>query len=172
MALTLDATPKGASSNSYCTKAEADTYHEARLHASDWSGADDATKEAALVWATRVLEDYVDWFGTPTTVTQALRWPRQGLFDRDSNTVDEDTIPQFLINATSELARLLIAEDRTDDPDTSGFERISVGPISLSVNTLDRIKVIPENVWAMISYYGDRIHGGGSAFRTSRLVRV
>ena len=84
MAVTLDTTIGGASSNAYCTLAEAETYMEARLHKADWTAAADATKNSAIVWATRLLDEGLEWDGTVYSEEQALRWPRTGVYTRES----------------------------------------------------------------------------------------
>lgn len=163
MAVTFDATAKGANSNSYATVAQADDYHARRLHKADWTGATTDTKEAALMWATQILEDGMDWVGAKRTTDQALRWPRSGVVTPDGDNIDDDTIPQFLINATAELARLLIAQDRAADPDTKGFRSITVGPISLDVDKADQIQMIPEGVFLLMHPYGRRTIQSGTA---------
>ena len=60
MAIVLDATVGGSSANSYCTRAEGDTYHEAHLYATAWTGATSGNKDAALVWATRMLDEQIE----------------------------------------------------------------------------------------------------------------
>jgi len=151
MAITLVATPKAANANTYATQAESVSYHETHLYASAWDDAVSEKQKAALVWATRLLDDSLDFEGWRTTTTQKLSWPRIGIWTRDNITVDDDVIPQFLINATSELARTLLEADRTAEPDTKGFSKISVGPISLSVDKLDsRLNPIPDSVMEML----------------------
>ena len=52
--MALDATVKGASSNSYATRSQANFYFADRLGASTvWDGATDASKDASLIMATR-----------------------------------------------------------------------------------------------------------------------
>lgn len=110
--------------NSYATVAEANTYHEGRLHNLAWQNDyDDDTKAAALVWATRLL-DQLRWEGNRMTTTQALRWPRGNVLDRERDALlDDDEIPAWLKDATAELAARLVEEDRTklaDDQIISG----------------------------------------------------
>ena len=170
MALTLDATAKGASANAYCTRAEADSYHEARLHNEDWDGASNAEKEAAIVWATSLLDTQMDWKGSKTTSAQFLRWPRTGVVDKEGASVDEDTIPQFLINATAEFARLLILEDRTAEQSGDEYEEIRVGPIMLKMRITSKKQLISDIVYDFLKYYGDVYLGRDSM--AVKLVRA
>lgn len=154
MALTLDATVGGQNSNSYTTAAEGDTYHEARLYATDWTGATTANKEAALVWATRVLDYSFEWTGAKYTLEQALRWPRFGALNRDGELFGSDEIPAELKDAVAELARLLIASNRPGEKGTEGLKRLKVDVIELEFDKLDRIPTVPDDVYQMIAHLG------------------
>ena len=167
MAIVIDATAAGASSNSYTTLADAETYFESRLHKSDWTSASDADKNIAIVWATRLLDELIDWEGYIYTTTQALRWPRSGVTDSDGELLDKDTIPQFLVNAVSEYGMWLIDEDRTTDSDTAGFKKIKVDVITLEIDKYDKPAQIPPSVLNMLVPYGNSINSS----QTRYLVR-
>ncbi len=169
MAITIIATPKATNANSYATVAESDAYHETHLYSDAWDNADAEKQRASLVWATRILDDFLTWVGAQTTSEQALDWPRIGIDDENGTTIDQDTIPQELTNATSELARKLLEADRTADRDTIGFSKIQVGPITLDVDKFDEIKVIPDSVRAMLNQW---IEGGFEGGSTVKLVRA
>lgn len=150
--MTITATPGSTTADSYVTLADADSYHANRLHNATWIAASDSDKEAALKWATRLL-DRENWVGTRSTESQALRWPRLYVDDRDGYPIDSATIPQFLKNATSELAFLLIATDRTADSGTEGFKKIKVDSIELEIDSVDRIGSVSKEVNSMIEGY-------------------
>jgi len=163
MALIVIATAGGATSNSYCTVAEANTYHESRLHNEPWDNAGADDKSASVVWATRMLDDQYDWDGSKSTEAQALRWPRTGLVDQDGYSVDDSTIPQFLIDATSELARLLIEEDRRAGDASDEFSRLRVSSIELYYREISNKVTIPDSVHDFLRFYGvkyDGVDGG------------
>lgn len=158
MALTLikeDGTGK-TNSNSYADRTDGDTYHERRLHTDDWDNASDEDQDAALVWATALLDQHVLWNGARTDENQALRWPRAGLVDRDGWAIEDDEMPQDLVDATCELARYLLSEDRTAEPETLGFSRIKTGPVEVEVDKEDRDSstVLPDAVRSMVDYLG------------------
>ena len=115
MASAIVVTAGDASANSYCSRAVADTYHEDRLHAATWTDADGATKDAALLMATRVLDQQFAWAGFRSNPgSQALEWPRDGLLNDEGDTaLDPAAIPVRLQEATAEFARLLIDSDTT-----------------------------------------------------------
>lgn len=150
--MTIIATPGAQDANSYLTVAEADTYHAGRLHNTAWTGADGPTKEAALLWATRLL-DREQWTGYRTNELQGLRWPRSQVYDQDDFWIHQDVVPKFLKDATAELAFLLVQADRSADAGTEGFSKIKVGPIELEINSIDRVKTVSPEVYRMISYY-------------------
>lgn len=155
MALVLDDTAKGASSNTYCSRANADTYHESVYRASDWSGASSGNKDIALVEATRTLDNLVDWFGEATTTTQALRAPRTGWYDPDGDELDEDTVPGWLRDATAELARHIVASDLFARPDGEGYKRIKADVVEVERDTMDTPGVLPPSVIMMVRPYGE-----------------
>jgi hypothetical protein len=83
MAITIITTVGGATSNSYATVAEGDSYFEARPD-SAWITATDTLKKAALVTAARQF-DTLSWVGTKINIFpeghasyQSLAWPRGG----------------------------------------------------------------------------------------------
>lgn len=119
MPLTITATAKATNANSYATEGEVNTYMEGRLHSGLWDSATPGDRKAALVMACNRLE-LEDPKGSARTTTQALRWPRQGLYDADGNAVDEDTVPTAVKNAQAELALAYL--DGRVDPSASGLE--------------------------------------------------
>jgi hypothetical protein len=76
--MALTTTVAGASSNSYISVADADTYMATTPRAADWAAiGNDAAQEAALRDAMLFLESLA-WIGYRSTQTQALEWPRLG----------------------------------------------------------------------------------------------
>jgi hypothetical protein len=169
MALALKAEPGESDSNTYATLAQAESFFERRIHADVWTAADDDVKKAALVWATRLLDENVDWFGYPVYEDQKLRFPRTGLSDVDGNLVDDTVIPQFLVEAVAEFAFHLIGEDRTleTNRDLIGLKRVKVDVLSITTDTSPTAvkPIVPLSVWSMIKFYGQPFG------RTLRLVR-
>jgi hypothetical protein len=121
-------TAGGASSNSYTSVASADTYllTESIGHA-DWEDEADADKEAALMTATREMER-MSWKGTCSTTTQALEWPRTGVYDRKGNEYSTSTVPTAIQQACAELAFAILQSAAIDDgEDLSAFKSIAIG---------------------------------------------
>jgi len=133
MAITIVATAGASNANSYVTEAELTTWIENRLHnTSAVSTATSDTKKKALVHATRLLDEQIEWKGDPSDAdVQALQWPRYGLYDDKGEVLDEDTIPQRLKNAQMELSCDLIDSNRTAELSTDGIKKIKAGPVEL-----------------------------------------
>lgn len=183
-------TAGGASSNSYCSLAEAEAYFEGRLYKSAWDDADDDEgKIPALIWATRILETRVRWNGTKATAAQALQWPRgyvvnpyygdmvvptpsmQADYSQVLYISDAD-IPQFIKDAECEMALALLGgTDVTLDPTTAAYNSISVGPISLNINDSPRAITLPKPVRELVRPYG-MILEVGSGIQTAQLLRT
>lgn len=174
MALILDATIGGDAANSYSTRLQATEYHEGRLFATAWTGASTGDQDAALVWATRLLDNHFDWTAGKYTLTQALRWPRFGALDRDGHLIDALILPISLIEATAELARILIGSDRTLEVGTEGLKSLKVDVIKLEFDKLDRLGTIPDEVYQMIAHLGtlQRASASGAQVTSVALLRT
>lgn len=167
MAVTIIATAMASNANSYCTLAEANDYFETKYHNDTWNNASDDVKRACLIWATRLLDQHYVWDGYKYTDTQALRWPRSGVYDMDGFDIDYQTIPQFLKNATAEYAEFLIANDRTAEQDTRGYKKMKVGSLELTIDKNDRIDAVPDPVDEILKSYGRK-----RSRRNTKVVRV
>lgn len=172
----LDATPKSVTANSYCTRAEANTFlGEGRLNVLAWTSATDPNKDSALMWATRILDACWVWDGAPRTLTQALGWPRSGVRNRDRFWLDYDTIPEALKQATAELALELLKKDRTAEPELLGLGMTSLaaGSVRIAIDPNAVLPLIPNYLRHMIDFLGELKPGtGGGAFGTVGLVRT
>lgn len=141
MAVVVVETVGSATANSFITVAEADTYLEARLNSSAWTGTE--PKKIAVIEATRTLSG-LTWTGSRTDAVQALSFPRIGVTDPDapldapldawSGTpeYDDDEIPQRVKDATCELALEFLRAGTTD---VAGIDA-TVGVITKTVDVL------------------------------------
>lgn len=168
MAFVLDATSGGATANSYLTEAEFQDY---LLTAYDVTEDPNALADGPmLALATRNLNALYSarktlvrpgkgeapyyivsptWTGSPSTTTQALPWPRTGMYDRNGNAIAVDVIPTDLKNATAEFARQLRMGDRTLDNDVAvqGITSVKAGSVAVAFRDgLIEAKVIPDAV--------------------------
>lgn len=171
-----------ANSNSYVSVAACDDYHAAHLYATDWTGATNDRKQAALGMATRLIDAEFDFVGWKTKDSQALQWPR-GLA-RNPDVFDGavgmplgmagryfpyDQVPVEVKNATCELARLLLAEDRTRNPDGEGVKSLKIYKgVEVEFNTTTMQPVIHRVVAAMLSKLGTPKDSGTRCVKLTR----
>ena len=102
----------------YGTRAEADTYHEARGNAA-WTG-EEAAKEAALLRASAWLDGAYRprWPGSKTGGrAQARDWPRTDATDAAGEEIEDDEVPVEILYATYEAALREIASPGSLAPD-------------------------------------------------------
>ena len=158
-----------STANSYATIADGNSYHASHLFASTWHQANDSTKEKALMWATRLIDDYFEFTGEKSHKDNALKWPRNGAYDNEGWLIDNNEIPTSLKNATAEWARAMITEDRTAflETDDRGYKRIKAGSLELEVDVNDRKGVVPPIIKRMISHFAT---AGGGGYR--KVLRV
>ena len=133
--MALDATVGGASSNSFGTRAEANTFFADRLYTSTWDDASDANKDKALITACSQICQ-LRFFGEKATSTQALPWPRLCVRNPDASAYsdlyfDSDEIPTKLKQAQFIYAHELLKSDSISENQMSGLKRLSTGTIDL-----------------------------------------
>jgi Putative DnaT-like ssDNA binding protein len=164
MACAIVATAGAVNANSYATIAEGNTYHLNHLYGTDWDDADDDTKCRALIMATRLLDQTYDWYGSASSQTQALLWPRSAVGGRNGSLLANDTIPADIRDGTIEQARLLIISDRTADSETGvqGLKSLTAGPVSLEFTGVTSSKPISDSVDGFVGFYGSRRIGSGA----------
>lgn len=169
--------------NSYASVSDADAYHEGHLYSSAWTGASAATKEAALVMATRLIDGSYQFNGYRSSDTQALQWPRQHCPDPDKlasawtaqfGTVrpefDSDKIPKVLADATCEVARELAKADSTDAAEGEGISRLSIADaISIQFDKKDKQPTISTTAQLFLIKLGNYLPRGGGI---TKLIRV
>jgi len=161
MALTLiveDGSAK-ADANSYATLVQGNAYHEGHVAASNWTAATDAQKEAALVMATRAIDALFRFEGWKRTATQALQWPRSDCPDVERSGGEaylaDDALPACVRDATSELARFFLAEDRTGDAEGIGLRSLTIeDALRLVFDPLRPKPVVPQFVQSILGRVG------------------
>lgn len=158
--------------NSYASVADADAYHDARLHTLTWEAATTQVKERALAMATTTLDSMATWQGKRTTATQALAWPRCGAL-LDGNEVPDNVIPTPLKQATSELARLLIDSDVTQDVAQNDLAGLSLGKGALEIEFKSGAekKRIPSNVDELLQGLGSLAAASSGGLRIRSVSR-
>ena len=147
--MALDATIGGASSNSFCTVAEADDYLADRFDVNGWDNYGTREKEEVLIAAADIL-DYLEWDGTPETTTQALQWPRIDTVDRFGNALTG--VPDVVKNAQAALAFALITQEYVDAD--IAFSHINIDGVIMDASGK---RGLPSKVTRLIKHlYTDR----------------
>lgn len=165
----FDATPGSTTANSFTTVEKATTYNALHLYGSAWAAeAVTAKKENALILATRLIIEAVQnrWAGVPSSTTQALPFPRMGVYTPLGNGFyDRTIIPAMLENATAEYARRLLEDEELPDAEgvaeSLGIESLKAGPVSIKfrdgVDAEGKI-ALPAEVLRMIRPLLSAIH--------------
>lgn len=153
-----------SNANSLASVAAATAYHVARGNAS-WDDVED--KEAALIKATDYMQaEYGSrWKGVRTSATQALDWPRFGVFINGwGYEFASNEVPKEVVNACAELALRSVSGDLMPDagPEVAAE---SVGPISTTYAPGARDRVAYKAVDGMLGRF---LIGGSGAIRVTR----
>jgi hypothetical protein len=132
MALVVEDGTGKSDADAYDSLANIDAYHT-NLGNAGWTGTD-AVKEIAIKKGTRYLDLHYGrrWRGSRSNETQALDWPRTGVTDDDSYSLDSDSMPADLLKACAEASLRALTEtliEDIDEPGTVVYEFIKVGPI-------------------------------------------
>jgi Putative DnaT-like ssDNA binding protein len=158
--MALDATVGGVSSNSYVTMSVASAFLDGRLHIDAWVEASGAERESALIWATRLLDQQVRWYGMPTTMTQALAWPMTGMVDRYGRPISPTIVPTTIQEATAVYALALLDDtsSETDSGADTGIKMKKLGAMTIEFfehrPPSSAATLMPLEVRQMVAMYG------------------
>lgn len=153
---------------SYVSVSEADDIVATNLHDSVWSSLTVEQKQNTLIWASRLLDERVDWEGNKAVQAGSLRWPRTGVQDRDGFMVPSNTVPVPVATAATELARHLAAEDPTVPAEEEGIEELGVDVVKIKFDTNHVRTTFPSRISHILSGYG--IVSGSTSF--GKIVRI
>ncbi len=155
---------------SYVSVEDADDIIVMNIHAATaWAELTHDQKEHLLSWASRYLDERVRWKGRKVSETSALRFPRTGVHDRDGFAVAADAVPRQLEVATAEMARYLIAEDRSAERDQDALIRLKADVVEMEFAEGYRLPKVPSHMSYLIQGLGSVGSGNGSNFK--RIVR-
>lgn len=141
-----------------------------RLHRAAWVATTVEDREAAIRWATQLLDSGWDWDGAKDDSDQALMFPRRGLVDRDGNSVSSTAIPAEIERGCAQLAAALAERDRASDSALfgQGIKRAKVGTIEVEVDESSAPELVPPYVFHLVEDYGrprSSVYLGGGAVR-------
>lgn len=147
-------TTPGPTANGHLTVVEADNYHSSRLHNEKWLNATSDKKEAAIKWATRILNT-LNWKGTKTQQDNANEWPREGVYDSNGYIIPNSVTPSQVKNACAELSFHLIDSDTTVEKSGPEFTTVEVGGLKIDYkgakSAAPGIAPVPHSVMVMIN---------------------
>lgn len=175
MAATIDATLKGANSNSFVTLAETNAYFETVPSSSTWDNKTDDQKNRAIISATRWI-DSLNFYGDRCDNGQALSWPRNN-YHVDRVELTCSAIPVDIKYAVYELARALANDTSaiTGNKGTEGlYEEVELGELRVKYNTDSQAVGAVNNIFDVYpwlqSYLGAFTLGGSGGYQM-RVVR-
>lgn len=155
--------------NSYVSVEDADDILTLNIHASGgWEALTVDQRQRLLAFASYYLDDRTRWFGKRVSEASGLRWPREGVQDRDGHAIDKDEIPAQLRRATAQMARYFIAEDRTAERDQDALKSVRADVVELEFVEGYRLPKVPEHMRFLVEGLGT-IRGTGSTF--GRIIR-
>lgn len=165
--------------SSYISMDDADDYLSVKPNSTAWADVEESTRESYLMWATRLLDQRAFFVGSKTDEDSALRWPRQGVIDRDGLLLASDEIPKGIKDATVEIAYHLFSQsvDPSAPPSTSaaasGIKKIVAAEVSIeyqdAANLVSNNNLFPGGINRILSPYGS-LAGAGSGFGLIRRV--
>jgi hypothetical protein len=171
--MSLDATVGGASSNSYVTLAQAESYFDDRINSAvngNWETTSagvartDAEKSAALVTATRRIDEE-QFVGYKVSTTQALKFPRTNVTDEDGNYFLTTAIPEPVKQATYLTALELLRADFLQEDYMGNFSYFQSGAVQIKQFTQTSTGKLPAEARRLLRYL--MLSGGGG-----RIVRA
>jgi hypothetical protein len=163
----LNAVPGDPLANAYVTVVQATAFLTMRLQTAPWTDASVPDQEAALQWATRLIDEQVQWYSVPTYPDQALALPQVGLVDQWGRQLASNVIPVPVQQATALYALALLAVSVEDVPASGstdllikskkiGGTTITYQDVSSAASTRAPVSpyAIPSEVKALLKPYG------------------
>lgn len=159
------------SSESYDTYIDLDyanLYLDGQIAATAWRAeTSDDNKGRAIVSATRFIDRQL-WDGNKVDSYQVHAFPRTGLVypGDDAIEVPSNIVPQEVLDATAELASLLLdgSEVQTNiDPNTGAIQSLKAGSVAISYFRTDALASrLPTILWELLGFW---LAGGASSIR-------
>lgn len=155
--------------NSYADAADADAYQADRGR-TDWTDADAAVKDAALIRATDYIEGRwaLQFQGCRLGDVQTLSWPRSdAYYVATGNGFPQDEVPVDVVNATILYAEQAIGTGL----DVSQMEELSITPeLDQTGKTVSRLKEKVDVLETDTSYALGGTGGGTTVLRTIKPI--
>jgi hypothetical protein len=148
-----------AGANSLLTVAEFRTAAAQRPGAAAVIALTDADIEALLVTSWRMIENIMNWYGSPVSATERnMLWPRSGMKNKEGSVAyASNVIPNNLINAQMETA-IQLGLDNTINQGVGEVTSMSVTGLSVGFKAKDnagsRRDYLPSVVYDYLRPFG------------------
>lgn len=166
--MAFDATVGGAAATSYVAVAAALSFFADRLNAEAFQDAGDDKQQDALIMGTRRI-DQLRHYGSRSTSTQRLAYPRRDQRDKEGRLYDSTIIPENIVAVTCLLALKYIKADPDEElanDGLGGVTSVSLGSLSFS---RQQGGVADQDLTSeMKALLSDHVAAMGSMFRISR----
>lgn len=170
-----------AGATSYLTVTEADDILSLNPVAyAAWIGIGAVSdQENILMWASRYIDQYVDWAGYKIDDDSGLRWPRDCVYDMDGIMLANNVVPNQVKRAVAQLAIFLNSSQAAKTGGQSavlpeGIKRVQADVVEVeffedgSANSRTGSDLLPVNMAFLIRGLGTIITGRQ---RTARAIR-
>lgn len=165
MSLVIEDGTGVVTANAYATVAEVDDVLSTNLNALWNSLTDETAREKLVVWATRVLDERVKWFGQKVFQTSGLAWPRAGVKDKEGFPIDDNVVPKPVKVAVAVLCEHLL-NGNPDVVDTAlNKKMIKVDVVELEFDPRISVRQWPAEVDLIIQGLGYGMFGRGGPKR-------
>ena len=149
--------------NTYVTLAQAETFFNERLNASDWTDAAEIDKARALIQATHNLERLA-YIGRQYVSTQTLKWPRSDLYATRAAVIvggsyeydiSGGSVPQAVKDAQCEEAISLLGQSGSTRADlqAQGVTSYTIGGLSETFSGTGSRRFVSPEAAALLAGY-------------------
>jgi hypothetical protein len=139
--------------NAYATVDEVTDILSVNIH-SKWSLLDPDSQKNLVIWATRILDERVRWYGTKTFETSGTAFPRVGVRDRENNPIDDNLVPRQVKIATAVLADHLTAGNPDAVDSASNLKGLKVDVIELDFDPKLAVNKFPPELMLILAGLG------------------
>lgn len=148
----IDSSVGTSTANSYVSVEYADTFFASSVNSASWP-TDLSKKEAALIEATRLLDQSFSWQGSIASDVQSLRWPRIDAYDVDGRLIASNVIPKAIADATCNLAYFLV-QDGGLNQSSQSVSAFKIGPLDIKYSDNPSVVGVPRFVVQALNSYG------------------
>ena len=154
-----------SNANAFATVAEITAILEENIYATAWPALTDAQRTAVAVRATRLIVEDVAargwrWCGWPVNASQALPFPRSGMYDREGYSVASTIVPADIKRLTAEFCESLATVDTAAAANGPAEQSVTMGRTSVTYaipGGSSTAPVVPSRLYASILPLVDRV---------------